>query len=144
MLRGADPVDAARPRVSCGAGAAADLEGRTSDREDRARLALATQAPINSSSAPIARASAIAAYWMPASPVGTTPPMTPSPISPIVALTDNPPDGSEAIPMPVGSLRQQHRDFGGLLTGVAPSSVRGVTRQGNFYKVIPAGGRLSR
>lgn len=106
MLRDAEPVGAACLSGSR-RGVAVGLEGR-------ARRAPAMQREIKSSSEPPALLRARAAYGIPATPVGTTPPTTPSPISPIAALTeaiiDTPPlrclDVANAMPAVRGVVRQ--------------------------------------
>ena len=79
MLRG-EPVG-----VACLSG---NRRGGAAGLEGRARFAPTMQPTNNSTSEPEALARTRAAYGIPASPVGTTPPTTPSPISPIAALTD--------------------------------------------------------
>ena len=80
MLREAEPVGAACLSGSR-RGGAAGLEGR-------ARRAPTMQKVTKRRSEPPALPRASAAYGIPARPVGTTPPTTPSTISPIAALTD--------------------------------------------------------
>ena len=80
MLRDAEPVGAACLRGSR-RGVAVGLEGRP-------RCAPAMQRAIKRSSEPPALPRTRATYGIPAIPVGATPPTTPSPISPIAALTD--------------------------------------------------------
>ena len=107
MLRDAEPVGAACLSGSR-RGGAARLEGR-------ARRAPTMQRAIKRSSEPPALPRARAAYGIPARPVGTTPPTTPSRISPIAALTeaiiDTPPlltqDLANAMPAIRGRVRQR-------------------------------------
>src|SRR4030095_13899702 len=99
MLRDAEPVGAACLSGSRRAGTAG-LEGR-------ARLAPTMHPATRGRSAPQALPRTRATYGIPARPVGTTPPMTPSPISPIAALIDTPLIAAplprlEAITMPAG------------------------------------------
>lgn len=80
MLRDAEPVG-----VACLSGS---RRGWAVGLEGRARCALTMQRAIKRSSEPPALPRARATYGIPAIPVGTTPPTTPSPISPIAALTE--------------------------------------------------------
>src|SRR5262245_13290150 len=106
MLRDAEPVGAACLSGSR-RGGAAGLEGR-------ARRAPTMQRVIKRSSEPPALPRARATYGTPARPVGTTPPTTPSPISPIAALIeaiiDTPPlptqDMANAMPAVCGEVRR--------------------------------------
>ena len=107
MLRDAEPVGAA-----CLSGS---RRGGAVGLEARARCAPTMQRVTRRSNEPPALPRARAAYGIPARPVGTTPPTTPSTISPIAALTeaiiDTPPlltqDLANAMPAVPGGVRQR-------------------------------------
>jgi hypothetical protein len=80
MLRDPEPVG-----VACLSGS---RRGWAAGLEGRARCAPTMQRAIKRSSEPPALPRARATYGIPAIPVGMTPPTTPSPISPIAALTE--------------------------------------------------------
>jgi hypothetical protein len=128
MLRGAEPVDAARLRASRGAGEAAGLEGRP-------RLEPTTQPASNRSSAPKVPAKTTAACWMLGRPAGTTPPTRPSPISPIAVLTSAPPTGYTAIQVPASRHPERHRDLSKLHVMTPSRSMSKTRREGNLYQV---------
>ena len=132
MLRDAEPVGAACLSGSRRAGAAG-LEGR-------ARRALRMQRVTKRSSEPPALPRASAAYGIPARPVGTTPPTTPSTISPIAALTeaiiDTPPlltqDLANATPAVRGGVRQLDVPE---MQEIVQSAVPNPTASCTLYKV---------
>jgi len=132
MPREAEPVGAA-----CLSGS---LRGGTAGLEGRARRALTMQRAIKRSSEPPALPRARAAYGIPAKPVGTTPPTTPSPISPIAALTeaiiDTPPlltqDLANAMPVGWGGVRR--RDVPEMQE-IVQSTLANPTASCSLYKV---------
>ena len=107
MLRDAEPVGAA-----CLSGS---RRGGVVGLDGRERRAPTMQRAIKRSNEPPALPRARAAYGIPATPDGTTPPTTPSTISPIAALIeaiiDTPPllaqDLANAMPAEWGGVRQR-------------------------------------